>query len=444
MKDKTYEKRFSEHYVFWVLCGVVILAIHTFVYSRITADFGTGLPSLLWLCLSVFMIGLPFLSRRTRAIRSGKQRRWTDRISGVWIIFVLVSVIIIMILDAIRYFTGIALPEGKYLIFSFCTSGIIVMLGIKQANTVQTTVMSVPTSKLPEWCDHLRIVQLTDLHLGPFTGVALLAQIFRRVREAEPDIVVVTGDLADGKLEGRKREAAMLRRIKPRFGVYAVTGNHDYYDNIDEAVAFMKKAGMRVLRSEAVEAGGIIIAGADDKDHMIKEQWNLSRSESLVLSLERQQKKKFLLLLRHRPIIETGTIGHFDLQLSGHTHGGQLFPLFSSRHKIAGRPRGLKKLKYGGLLYVSNGAGFVGPPVRFLAPPEIAVFDLVKECGSSLNKPYTLKNNNRRIRRRSSLMRRLFYIPFFLYPGQKIKLAYCTFIQYGKSKEKLLSEHAAQ
>ena len=135
---------------------------------------------------------------------------------------------------------------------------------------------------------------------------------------------------------------------------------------------------MKVLKTEAAEAGGIIIAGADDRDHLIKGQWNLSRSELLVLSYEREQRNKFLLLLRHRPIVEKGTEKHFDLQLSGHTHGGQLFPLASSRHMIAGYSRGLKKLKCGGFLYVSNGAGFVGPPVRLFAPPEIAVIDLVR------------------------------------------------------------------
>jgi len=412
MKDKTYEKRFSEHYIFWVLCGFVIFAVHAFIYYRIASVFGPGLQSLLWLCLSVFMIGLPFLSRRTRAIRSGKQRRWTDRISSVWIIFVFLSSAIVPVIDAAAYFSAISLPAGKDIMLSFFISGVMVLLGVKQANTVQTTVMTVPTSKLPEGRDHLRIVQLTDLHLGPFTGLSLLAQIFRRVREAEPDIVVVTGDLADGKLDGRNREAAMLRRIKPKFGVYAVTGNHDYYDSIDEAVAFMKRAGMKVLRSEAVEAGGIIIAGADDRDHLVKGQWNLTRSESLVLSLERRQKDKFLLLLRHRPIVEAGTRGHFDLQLSGHTHGGQLFPLFSSRHKIAGRPRGLKKLKCGGLLYVSNGAGFVGPPLRFMAPPEIAVFDIVKE-NAVMNKPYTLKHRITKTKGKRLWAYRLFHLRIF-------------------------------
>jgi predicted MPP superfamily phosphohydrolase len=306
-------------------------------------------------------------------------RKWTDRVGGIWILFVIFTFFFIIIMDLIKRATGLPLSAGAGLSISFLISFILLGMGIKQANTIQKIIIRVPTSKLPEGCQRIRIVQLTDLHLGPFVGLPLLSQILRKVREADPDIVVVTGDLADGKLTGRKREISMLRRIRPKYGMYAIPGNHDYYDDIDEAVSFMESSGMKVLRTEAVEVAGIIIAGADDKDHLIKERWNLSRSETLVLSYEREQREKFLLLLRHRPIVETGTEGHFDLQLSGHTHGGQLFPLFSSRHRIAGYGRGLKKLKCGGLLYVSNGAGFVGPPVRLMAPPEIAVIDLVRE-----------------------------------------------------------------
>ena len=379
MNDKTYEKRFSEHPVLWVICGSAVLFIHIFIFFRIAEVAGEGLLSFAWLALSIFMMFLLFVSRRTKRISSDEGRKWTDRVGGVWMLFVLFTFFSILLIGLLKKVTGLPLSSGAVLSASFILSIVLVGMGIKQANTIQKTMIKVTTSKLPSGCERLRIVQLTDLHLGPFVGLPLLAQILRKVRDVDPDIVVVTGDLADGKLTGRKREIGMLRRIRPRYGMYAVPGNHDYYDDIDEAVFFMESAGMRVLRTEALEAGGIIIAGADDKDHLIKEQWNLSRSEILVLSREREQRDKFLLLLRHRPIVEKGTEGHFDLQLSGHTHGGQLFPLISSRHRIPGYGRGLKKLKWGGLLYVSNGAGFVGPPVRLLAPPEIAVIDLVRE-----------------------------------------------------------------
>ncbi|MBP8684683.1 MAG: metallophosphoesterase [Synergistaceae bacterium] len=379
MNDKAYEKRFSDHPLIWVIFGSAVLFIHIFIFFKIAEAAVDGLLSFVWLALSTFMMFLLFVSRRTKRISSAAGRKWTDRVSGVWMLFVLFTFFFLLLIGFVKKMTDLPLSSGAVLSVSFFLSLLLLGMGIKQANTVQTTVIKVPTSKLPQGCERLRIVQLTDLHLGPFVGLPLLAQILRKVRDVDPDIVVVTGDLADGRLTGRKREIGMLRRIRPRYGMYAVPGNHDYYDDIDEAVFFMESGGMKVLRTEAVEAGGIIIAGADDKDHLIKQQWNLSRSETMVLSHEKEQREKFLLLLRHRPIVEKGTEGHFDLQLSGHTHGGQLFPLLSSRHRIPGYARGLKKLKCGGFLYVSNGAGFVGPPVRLLAPPEIAVIDLVRE-----------------------------------------------------------------
>ena len=378
MNDRAYEKRFSEHPILWVISGAAVIFMHIFIYARIAAAAGGKMISLAWLIWSILMMLVLYVSRRTERISSDEGRKWTDRVGGVWMFFVLITFLSFLLIDLIQYFTSFKLSGASELSAAFVMGLAVTGMGIKQANTVQKTMIRVSTSKLPEGCKRLRIVQLTDLHLGPFVGLPLLAQILRKVREAAPDIVVVTGDLADGKLAGRRREISMLKRIKPRFGMYAVPGNHDYYDDIDEAVFFMESAGMKVLRTEAAETGGIIIAGADDRDHLVKGQWNLSRSETLVLSYEREQRDKFLLLLRHRPIVEKGTEGHFDLQLSGHTHGGQLFPLISSRHRIAGYTRGLKKLKCGGCLYVSNGAGFVGPPVRLFAPPEIAVIDLVR------------------------------------------------------------------
>lgn len=381
MKDRAYEKRFSERPSFWVVYAAVLLGMHVYFYFKILdASSGPAL-SRLWLGWSVFVVAMQIAARNTWTSNLNTERRWTDRISGTWAVTISVAFFTMLLLSGIRLLFGFDFGPLGNILFSFSLGAFVLLFGVKQVNTIQTVFMEVPTAKLPEDMERLRIVQLTDLHLGPFTGVALLAQILRAVRKAAPDLVVVTGDLADGELTDRRRELAMLRRIKPKYGVYAVPGNHDYYDDINMAVEFMESAGMKVLRGESVCVAGIIIVGADDLDHTVKAEWNLTKSETLVLSHEREQKGKFLLLLRHRPVIEAGTVGHFDLQLSGHTHGGQLIPSPTSRHLFAGRPRGLKAVKGGGYLYVSNGAGFVGPPVRLMAPPEIAVFDLVPENG---------------------------------------------------------------
>lgn len=374
--------RISDKKEFWLAGGLILLAMHVYVYLRVRAATGNVWISALWLTWSAAAITLLFITRKTSRISAAARKKWSDRLGAAWVFFAFYVFVALAAMDLLRRLTGLSLPAGYDLLAAFAAAALILSFGVRQANIIQTIMITVPTHKLEEGV-RLRIVQISDLHLGPFTGILLLAQILRRVREVNADMVVVTGDLADGVLKGRNREIAMLRRIKPRYGVFAVPGNHEYYDNINDAVDFMKAAGMTVLRGELAEAGGIIIAGADDRDHMEKSQWGLSKSEALLLSVPREKRGKFVLLLRHRPVVEMGTLGYFDLQLSGHTHGGQLLPMVSSRHIISGHSRGVKKLNGGSSLYISNGAGYVGPPVRFMAPPEIAVFDLVGENGKT-------------------------------------------------------------
>lgn len=376
MHNKTFEKRFSEHNVFWVVGLFFTLSIHIFLYFKIKVIVGSALIAPLWLSWGIFFSLLLFITRKTEKIKSQVQLKWSDRVGSVYTLYIFIVSVILFCFDIVGFIANIKLPAEEIFLSSLALALLVITVGVRQANTIETTFLKVFTRKLLPKHSPLRIVQLTDLHLGPWVGTLLLEQIVQKINEAKADIIVVTGDLADGPLKHRDEELKILRKMKARLGVFAVTGNHDYYDSIDDAIAFMESAGMKVLKTESVEIGGIVIAGASDKDHLIKSKWGLSLSETLILSLERLQRKKFLLLLRHRPVIEHGTEGHFDLQLSGHTHGGQIFPLFTSRHKIVGRGRGLKKLKCGGLLYVSNGAGFVGPPFRFLAPPEIVVIDI--------------------------------------------------------------------
>ena len=379
MTDRVYEKRFSSHPAFWLVGGAALLAVHVFFYFRIRALTGPGWTSSLWLGWSLAMLELSILARRTQKLGSATQRKWTDRLAGTWMVFITLAFIIFGVERGVFCLLGVKAVPGFTELLAFALAGFAVCFGVRQANNIQTVRLELATSKLPAGAERVRVVQLSDLHLGPWVGRELLKQIIDKVNAAGPDIVVMTGDLADGPVEGHEEDAELLRQIRARDGIFAVTGNHDYYDDIDGAVGFMEEAGMRVLCNEAVEAGGIIILGVDDDAHLTKEEWNLTRSETAVLRMEAEQESKFLLLLRHRPIVEAGTEGHFDLQLSGHTHGGQLFPCLNSRHILAHHDRGFRKLKRGGCLYVSNGAGYVGPPVRLLAPPEIVVIDIVRE-----------------------------------------------------------------
>ena len=388
MTDRVYEKRFSERGAFWGLCAALLSAVVIYIYIKIFEEsYFHAAAGGLWVALCAAAAAMTFAARRTNLLaRRPKLRLFADWTGGLWLGFVMWTFAIFMILTAADGLLGLGLTDGtgaaRALAASFAAAFCVVAAGVYSALHPGPTFIKIETDKLPPDAGRLRIVQLTDLHLGPSSGAFLLARVLRRVREAKPDMVVVTGDVTDGSLEGRRRETAMFRRLKPKYGVFAVTGNHDFYDDIEESLKCMRMSGMKVLRGEAVEAGGIVVEGDDDGGHLAEHKWGLTRSETLIVNTKSRFRDKFILLLRHRPVVEIGTEGFFDLQLSGHTHGGQVFPMFSSRLFVRGHSRGLKKLKRGSLLYTSNGAGYVGPPVRLMAPPEIVVIDIVRKEGA--------------------------------------------------------------
>jgi predicted MPP superfamily phosphohydrolase len=166
----------------------------------------------------------------------------------------------------------------------------------------------------------------------------------------------------------------MLHEITPSLGKFAVTGNHEFYAGIDQALAFTAAAGFRVLRGEAVPVGDYLtVAGIDDPAGARREGAPLPDEVPL---LAKAQRNRFLLLLKHQPRIRPGAVGLFDLQLSGHVHKGQIFP-FNLLTWLSYRIRcGLTELEGGSRLYTSRGTGTWGPPIRFLAPPEVTVITL--------------------------------------------------------------------
>src|SRR6185437_2408032 len=180
----------------------------------------------------------------------------------------------------------------------------------------------------PEAMAGFRIVQLSDLHIGPTLGGAWLTEIVAHVNAAEPDVVVITGDLVDGPLDELRAEVAPLAQLRAKHGVFFVTGNHEYYSGVDDWLAELVRLGVRPLRNERVSIGegehGFDLAGVDD--------WSARRfggghGADLARALAGRDPSRELVLLAHQPkqIHEAEAHG-VGLQLSGHTHGGQIFP----------------------------------------------------------------------------------------------------------------------
>lgn len=252
----------------------------------------------------------------------------------------------------------------------------------REARRIRTDHVTITTAKLPPSAGRVRLVQISDVHIGLLFREARLDGILAAVRAARPDILVSTGDLVDGRLSREdvisrlNRLTDMLASIATPGGKFAVTGNHEFYAGLDQALAFTRTAGFTVLRNQAVHLqNGITISGIDDPASRRVGVPAPALSEQALL--DSVPPDRFHLLLKHRPAVPASSDGLFDLQLSGHVHKGQIFPfnlLVRLQYPI---PCGTTATPKNSLIHVSRGSGTWGPPLRLLAPPEVTVIDII-------------------------------------------------------------------
>ncbi|RKN46286.1 metallophosphoesterase [Micromonospora endolithica] len=250
--------------------------------------------------------------------------------------------------------------------------GIRTALGPPQLDRVR-----IPLAKLPRSMDGLRIATVSDIHLGPLRGRAHTERIVAAINRLDADIVAVVGDLVDGSVAELGPAAAPLRDLRSRYGSYFVTGNHEYYSGVEEWVREVDRLGLRVLQNRRVEIaarGGVLdLAGVND---VTAQGTGLSAPADYRAALGDRDPSRPVVLLAHQPVAaaEAAKFG-VDLQLSGHTHGGQMVP-FNYLVKLQ-QPvvSGLGEVD-GTKVYVTNGAGFWGPPVRVGANPQISLVEL--------------------------------------------------------------------
>ncbi|MBP2682735.1 MAG: metallophosphoesterase [Deltaproteobacteria bacterium] len=243
-----------------------------------------------------------------------------------------------------------------------------------EASRIEVVRVRIATDRLPPGVPAVRIAQISDLHLGLVHRNGKAREVAAIVARERPDIFVSTGDLVDGELDHINGLSEIFRNLRAPMGKYAVTGNHEYYRGLRQSIDFTRKAGFTVLRNESVVAGGAVrIAGVDDPT---QDRLGESGRPPEADVLGDRPDGRFTVLLKHRPAIEPGSAGKFDLQLSGHTHHGQIFPFRLLTRLVYPLLGGDHAVPGGGTLHVNRGTGTWGPPMRFLAPPEIAIIDL--------------------------------------------------------------------
>ncbi len=261
---------------------------------------------------------------------------------------------------------------------SIALSLVICLYGYFDALNIRTERLVIETDRLPAGTDRLTIVQMSDVHLGLIIRCDRLVGILEQVKAAKPDIFLSTGDLVDAQINHLAGLRELLQEVHARYGKFAITGNHEYYAGVEKALEFTRQAGFTMLRGEAKDIGPIVIAGVDDRTAVqMKAGRPVPDREALAMA---DRSKKFVLFLKHQPHPDPDAIGMYDLMLSGHTHNGQIWPftyLVKPAHPlIAGR----YDVGKGSIVYTSRGSGTWGPPIRFLAPPEVTVIELVRKA----------------------------------------------------------------
>ena len=238
---------------------------------------------------------------------------------------------------------------------------------------VEVNEVEVKLDRLPTALSGMSIVQLTDVHIGPTIGKNFLEHVVERANAQKPEAIVITGDLVDGSVASLREHVAPLAKLRARYGVFFVTGNHEYYSGADEWLAELERLGVRPLRNELVAIGdrgaSIDLAGVDDHSAL---GFGPGHGADYAKALGGARPDRELIMLAHQPsqIVHAARAG-VGLQLSGHTHGGQIWPFGAlvrlNQPYVAGLHRHDERTQ----IYVSRGTGYWGPPMRLFCPAEI-------------------------------------------------------------------------
>jgi predicted MPP superfamily phosphohydrolase len=376
--------------VFFVVALLVMGCAHYYVWARLVRDM--ALPArwsrvatlavafLFTLLMSVFIV-VRTLPRSTAA-------------PFTWVAYTWLGVVFFLVLSlglsdlvkviAVRREVGVPVDPERRQAIARLFGGAAAVVGIGASGVgVASALSPVAVSRVRVAIDRLgkaksgyRIVQISDVHVGPTIGHDFIEEIVARINALDPDLIAITGDLVDGSVADLAEHVAPLAKLRAKDGVFFVTGNHEYYSGADAWIAHLgTKLGVRVLRNEHVRIGGedgFDLAGIDDASAHAD-----GHGADLRKALDGRDASRACVLLAHQPRgIDLADKLGVDLQLSGHTHGGQIVPWNFLVRLQQPFVAGLHKLARA-QIYVSRGTGYWGPPMRVGAPAEITEIELV-------------------------------------------------------------------
>jgi len=370
--------------LFVVLSLLVLL--HVYIGIRLMPALGLGWTGMLggtvFLILSTVLVPVGLLSSSLRRRRWSEQLAWIGLLAMGLFSSLLVSTFVrelVLLVAAVAGAGGPALDYYSALAVPLVALGVTFVGFVNARRVARVKRVDVPIEGLPEALHGYSIAQISDVHVGPTIKRPYLNAIVNRVNALEADAIAVTGDLVDGSVQRLALHTQPLARLSAPDGAFFVTGNHEYYSGAEEWIAELRRLGLTVLLNQHVvrrrgEAALMIAGVADYTAHHFNPA---HRSDPQLAAAGAPDDLAVKILLAHQPrSAPAAAEAGFDLQLSGHTHGGQFFPwnLFVPLQQpfVAGLHR-VRRL----WVYTSRGTGYWGPPKRFGAPSEITLVRLV-------------------------------------------------------------------
>ena len=369
--------------------------LHLYIGLRLRPDLafngGAQWGLTLWLVASTLLIPAPLLVRLSPIGRAGDVLGWIGYLamgvfSSLFVLTVLRDVMLgaSALLNLIHPGLIAMAPLREHSVVAVLgITALVSLIGIVNARRLARVVeVEVPISNLPQALQGFSIVQISDIHVGPTIKKGYIRAIVEAVNRLKPDVVAVTGDIVDGSVAHLRQHVAPLAALSARHGVFAVTGNHEYYSGVDAWVAELRRLGINVLMNEntLLEHGGagVVIAGVTDFSAHRFDPAQKSDPQAALAGASTQAAVKVLLAHQPRSAPAAAEAG-FDVQLSGHTHGGQFLPWKWFVPLQQPFTAGLHRLR-NLWVYTSRGTGYWGPPIRFGAPSEITFLRLVTQA----------------------------------------------------------------
>ena len=374
--------------------SLMLLLLHVYVGARLLPDLPFGTAGLVLgaavLLLSAFLIPFGFRMRRTRPAGRAKVLMWAGLVAvGAFSTLLVLTfgrdVALLVALGADALLPGEiplrALEQWSALAVPIVTA-LLTIIGFRNARQVAgVRTIDVPIAALPVPLHGFTIAQITDVHVGPTIGGDHVEAVVDAVNRLEADLVAITGDLVDGSVRQLAGHTAPLARLRARHGAFFVTGNHEYYSGAHAWIGELRRLGIRVLLNEHVvlahDGASLLVAGVTDHSAHHFDPAHRSDPAAAIAGAPADVGVRVLLAHQPRSAFAAAPAG-FDLQLSGHTHGGQFLPWNLFVRFQQPFTAGLARL--GRLwVYTSRGTGYWGPPKRLGAPSEITFLRLVPE-----------------------------------------------------------------